>query len=423
MNPELSPNISAADAAAAHEFLVELRTRITTQPLPYQYGTATRALESLWEVFGQARAVMKKHPNCEVFAARVTQMLNVDLRPVTAKWHRAHEEGRLNSRDGSDEFRGDLGRVQQVLRNFAIELHQMAYGKEAADELSPPALTEAELDHCFAPVPFGILHDPDKEAEPTPQASNFAEKIEDINLTEAKEVHKRRAKYGIKTPEGKNAVGLAFSGGGIRSATFSLGVTQVLAARGLLKDVDFLSTVSGGGYTGSALTARIGTGTPIEGFAHPHGPDPGPVGYIRHHAKFLNPLNRRDGWAMFAATLGGLLLNWAAPLFLLLVVALLTVRGSKQGWKADFPAWLIGVSGVTVLVLVIYGGLLRGRERGSQIGSWLLGGALALLVLVPLSWLVNLGYEYFAEVLNRRTLSLARRSEVCPVRWSSASRR
>ena len=32
-----------ADQAAAHEFLSELRTRITTQPLPYQYGVEARA--------------------------------------------------------------------------------------------------------------------------------------------------------------------------------------------------------------------------------------------------------------------------------------------------------------------------------------------------------------------------------------------
>ena len=31
-------------------------------------------------------------------------MLNVDLRPVTAKWHRAYSEGRLNFRDGANEF-------------------------------------------------------------------------------------------------------------------------------------------------------------------------------------------------------------------------------------------------------------------------------------------------------------------------------
>src|ERR1043166_9313002 len=41
-------------------------------------------------------------------------------------------------------------------------------------------------------------------------------------------------------------VGLAFSGGGIRSATFNLGILQGLAKLGLLKFVDYLSTVSGG---------------------------------------------------------------------------------------------------------------------------------------------------------------------------------
>ncbi len=44
--------------------------------------------------------------------------------------------------------------------------------------------------------------------------------------------------------------GLAFSGGGIRSATFNLGVLQALAELGLLHRFDYLSTVSGGGYIG-----------------------------------------------------------------------------------------------------------------------------------------------------------------------------
>src|SRR5262245_39197384 len=46
--------------------------------------------------------------------------------------------------------------------------------------------------------------------------------------------------------------GLALSGGGIRSATFALGVTQAFAARGLMQRFDYLSTVSGGGYLGSS---------------------------------------------------------------------------------------------------------------------------------------------------------------------------
>src|SRR5262245_30907607 len=50
-------------------------------------------------------------------------------------------------------------------------------------------------------------------------------------------------------------LGLSFSGGGIRSATLNLGVLQGLARCGLLRYVDYLSTVSGGGYIGSWLTA------------------------------------------------------------------------------------------------------------------------------------------------------------------------
>jgi choline dehydrogenase-like flavoprotein len=46
-------------------------------------------------------------------------------------------------------------------------------------------------------------------------------------------------------------VGLALSGGGIRSSTFALGVLQALAARNRLREVDILSTVSGGGFIGS----------------------------------------------------------------------------------------------------------------------------------------------------------------------------
>src|SRR5215813_4570491 len=50
-------------------------------------------------------------------------------------------------------------------------------------------------------------------------------------------------------------VGLAFSGGGIRSATFNLGILKALHELHVLKYVDYLSTVSGGGYIGAWWTA------------------------------------------------------------------------------------------------------------------------------------------------------------------------
>ena len=52
-------------------------------------------------------------------------------------------------------------------------------------------------------------------------------------------------------------VGLALSGGGIRSATFNLGVIQGLAKNNYLTQVDYLSSVSGGGYISAWLVAWI----------------------------------------------------------------------------------------------------------------------------------------------------------------------
>jgi predicted acylesterase/phospholipase RssA len=50
---------------------------------------------------------------------------------------------------------------------------------------------------------------------------------------------------------------LCLSGGGIRSASISLGVIQALADKALLREFDYLSTVSGGGYIGSWLSAWL----------------------------------------------------------------------------------------------------------------------------------------------------------------------
>ena len=59
------------------------------------------------------------------------------------------------------------------------------------------------------------------------------------------------------SPDGEPLVGLALSGGGIRSATFGLGVLQALKRLGLFSSLDYVSTVSGGGYIGGWLQAVI----------------------------------------------------------------------------------------------------------------------------------------------------------------------
>ena len=83
----------------------------------------------------------------------------------------------------------------------------------------------------------------------------------DIRAQEAEAIGYRRQRAGLLTKASErerdelpnDTVGLAISGGGIRSATFALGFLQALAERGRLRRIDFLSTVSGGGFIGSFL--------------------------------------------------------------------------------------------------------------------------------------------------------------------------
>lgn len=91
--------------------------------------------------------------------------------------------------------------------------------------------------------------------------------VKDFTMDEliAQMVAQRREALGDADTQ-RRPWGLALSGGGIRSATFCLGLLKALAQRGQLLRFDLLSTVSGGGYAGGTLgrlcdeAARAGTG-------------------------------------------------------------------------------------------------------------------------------------------------------------------
>jgi len=82
-----------------------------------------------------------------------------------------------------------------------------------------------------------------------------------IHAQELLEIKKRREKQSYDTteidPAQPDLVGLALSGGGIRSATFCLGFLQELHRLRLLRIFDYLSTVSGGGYLGGWWSAWL----------------------------------------------------------------------------------------------------------------------------------------------------------------------
>ncbi len=152
-----------------------------------------------------------------------------------------------------------------------------------------------------------------------------------VHTAELKRLRAERA--GTATSEA--LIGLAFSGGGIRSATFNLGILQGLARRGLLKHIDYLSTVSGGGYIGSwymAFLKRQAGGQPATAEAMlnpdcPAGPtvEPQAVVWLRRFSNYLTPKTGMSGdtLTLIATYLRNFLLNLAVILAFLGALLLL----------------------------------------------------------------------------------------------------
>ena len=89
------------------------------------------------------------------------------------------------------------------------------------------------------------------------EKTTFSPYLDTVIDAEKAYLKKRRRKNGLSKPEDDDLWGLSVSGGGIRSATFGLGVLQRLTSNNVLKRFDYLSTVSGGGYIGSCLTSLL----------------------------------------------------------------------------------------------------------------------------------------------------------------------
>ena len=185
---------------------------------------------------------------------------------------------------------------------------------------------------------------------------------------------------------------LCLSGGGIRSAAFSLGVIQALATHprprpnelasdvperaainvvaqaqdSLLAKFHYLSTVSGGGYIGSWLSSwrsRANFNTIWANLVQrPYGPtiEPSSIAWLRSYSNYLTPrlgLLSADTWTGIALYLRNLIFNWliilpiiCAVLLVFKLVALVLV-GLAHLQDRYWILYLVGVAGVVCLAL------------------------------------------------------------------------
>ncbi|BCG71613.1 cell division protein [Mesorhizobium sp. 113-1-2] len=242
--------------------------------------------------------------------------------------------------------------------------------------------------------------------------------------------------------------GVALSGGGIRSASFCLGALQALDQYKLTPRIDYLSTVSGGGYIGSAMVADMtrqeleadiarqklepaesGEDGPLdfpfasgEGVSDVH--DNPLVGHIRDNSRFLAPRGFRDISLSIGILMRGWMVNFLLLLTLLLPLATFVILTNpttnhlshsivldvtnrlfgddwgKEGWGASLRSvvanpFVLSRSAMVVLAIwLISWGLRRSYsdsyaaarkgEHLEQDSNWAKGGRTLLLITASL---------------------------------------
>jgi hypothetical protein len=199
---------------------------------------------------------------------------------------------------------------------------------------------------------------------------------------------------------GLNQTALCLSGGGIRSASFGLGVLQALAAHprsggkghaarpedSLLSQFNYLSTVSGGGYIGSWFSAWVRRcGFPsvwrdlVRSPKHERdaAEQPTAIKWLRSHSNYLTPklgLTSADTLTDIAIFLRNLVLNWlvllpvlCAVLILMKLVALVVFIMADRAGAGD--EWTVGSIALTGLALFILSLRFTLRHRPSGRGD------------------------------------------------------
>lgn len=127
--------------------------------------------------------------------------------------------------------------------------------------------------------------------------------------------------------------GIACSGGGIRSASFCLGVLQGLQSRGTLDRMDYLSTVSGGGYIGTTMTIGMSShGDFPFGRLDQENRETPEVRHLRDNSRYLIPNGLPSVVSALVIYLRGIMMNVVTilPLLLCLASVLLLMKPSTR---------------------------------------------------------------------------------------------
>jgi predicted acylesterase/phospholipase RssA len=222
----------------------------------------------------------------------------------------------------------------------------------------------------------------------------------------------------LRRAHGAGLTGLALSGGGVRSATFNLGVLQALGEQQLLRDFDYLSTVSGGGFIGGWLSKCIrtkhGDVRAVEAMLTPGAAgeaveaEPAEIQFLRQYSNYLSPRSgvfSADAWTLIGIYVRNTGLNltilvaWLCALLTLprfAVWAVNRIVGPDAAWALwSDPAWMLGTASFLFAVFCIALSI-SSKPEGSRGRRWfpVNQGAVLCYINFPLllsGFLVSIG--------------------------------
>ena len=235
-------------------------------------------------------------------------------------------------------------------------------------------------------------------------------------------------------------------GGGIRSASFSLGILEGLArfSRGagcpekqkpLLDALDYLSTVSGGGYIGSWLMAwaqrsdyhqvidHLGAAAPTSG-----DPEPQPIRHLREYTSYLSPHYgfTLDTLTLLSIVMRNLILNWLilVPIVMALFCLPEFLYNFSYGWafahQRAGETWFGEVMALAVVCVMFASATAvwrmarppykAGFSDSQQEGSTLLELWLFAVPVLVSAWLLGeaSAWAYVSDALHRNNWSVPR---------------
>ena len=157
---ELTFVVNSDARRTAWELFVEVSTRVSSQPLSEGEGYLREALNSLYQLFGHTRDLLRKSQPARVASRQSVEyfaltMLNQQLRPFLTKWH--PRLGAFEKSGGTDEstwseneaFRTELEAMRQNLIQFALGFGRLAGVQD------PEVLIQADLRSAKRPPADG----------------------------------------------------------------------------------------------------------------------------------------------------------------------------------------------------------------------------------------------------------------------------